>query len=128
MQLITRTILLLTQMTRQNQSPVTTSQTGTSKKSKSYYDREFFNVDQETLFDLILAANYLDMEPLVDLGGKTVANMIKGKSAEEIRRVSLLLTIIIHVESILFQTFNISNDFTPAEEEQILKERKKIGW
>lgn len=34
---------------------------------------------------------------------KTVANMIKGKSPEEIRR-----------------TFNIKNDFTPEEEEQVL--------
>ena len=33
---------------------------------------------------------------------KTVANMIKGKTPEEIRK-----------------TFNIKNDFTPAEEEQV---------
>lgn len=38
-------------------------------------------------------------------GCKTVANMIKGKSVEEIRK-----------------TFNIVNDFTPEEEEQIRKE------
>ncbi|TPX33082.1 hypothetical protein SmJEL517_g03928 [Synchytrium microbalum] len=71
------------------------------------WDREFMNVDQGTLFELILAANYLDMKNLLDLGCKTVANMIKGKSVEEIRK-----------------TFNIVNDFTPEEEEQIRKENE----
>ncbi|KAJ3326617.1 Skp1- protein [Blyttiomyces sp. JEL0837] len=70
-------------------------------------DREFMQVDQGTLFELILAANYLDMKNLLDLGCKTVANMIKGKSVEEIRK-----------------TFNIVNDFTPEEEEQIRKENE----
>ena len=44
---------------------------------------------------------------LSDVGCKTVANMIKGKSPEEIRK-----------------TFNIQNDFTPEEEEQIRRENE----
>ncbi|KAI8640916.1 E3 ubiquitin ligase complex SCF subunit sconC [Parasitella parasitica] len=71
------------------------------------WDQKFMEVDQETLFDIILAANYLDIKPLLDIGCKTVANMIKGKNAEEIRR-----------------TFNITNDFTPEEEAQIKKENE----
>ena len=75
------------------------------------WDQKYMEVDQETLFDVILAANYLDIKPLLDVGCKTVANMIKGKSAEEIRR-----------------TFNITNDFTPEEEAQIRKENVSIQW
>lgn len=53
------------------------------------------------------AANYLDIKPLLDVGCKTVANMIKGKSPEEIRK-----------------TFNIQNDFSPEEEDQIRRENE----
>ena len=38
----------------------------------------FVAVDQELLFELILAANYMDIKPLLDLTGATVASMIKG--------------------------------------------------
>eukprot|EP01094_Clydonella_sp_ATCC50884_P006971 TRINITY_DN1615_c0_g1_i1.p3 TRINITY_DN1615_c0_g1~~TRINITY_DN1615_c0_g1_i1.p3 ORF type:complete len:114 (-),score=36.68 TRINITY_DN1615_c0_g1_i1:111-452(-) len=59
-------------------------------------------------YDLLQAANYLDIKSLLDLTCKTVANMIKGKTPEEIRK-----------------TFNIKNDFTPEEEEQV---RKENAW
>jgi S-phase kinase-associated protein 1 len=42
-----------------------------------------------------------------DLGCRTVAGMIKGKSPEEIRKL-----------------FNIKNDFTPDEEAQIKRENE----
>jgi S-phase kinase-associated protein 1 len=54
------------------------------------WDREYMKIEQATLFEVILAANYLDMKNLLDLGCKTVANMIKGKSVEEIRQVKTI--------------------------------------
>uniref|UniRef100_A0A7S0C259 S-phase kinase-associated protein 1 n=1 Tax=Proboscia inermis TaxID=420281 RepID=A0A7S0C259_9STRA len=68
---------------------------------------DFVNVEQVLLFELILAANYMDIKPLLDLTCATVASMIKGKTPEEIR-----------------QTFNISNDFSPEEEAQVREENK----
>ena len=65
------------------------------------------NVDQEVLFDSILAANYMDIKPLLDLTCAKVASLIKGKTPEEIRK-----------------TFNIINDFTPEEEAQVREENK----
>jgi len=73
----------------------------------SSWDAEFLKGDQGTLFELIIAANYLDIKGLLDVTCKTVANMIKGKTPEEIRK-----------------TFNIKNDFTASEEEQVRKENE----
>ncbi|KAG6776607.1 hypothetical protein D5086_011647 [Populus alba] len=92
------------------------------------WDTEFVKVDQATLFDLILAlmkstgynvnqeavfigdveaANYLNIKNLLDLTCQRVADMIKGKTPEEIRK-----------------TFNIKNDFTPEEEEEVRRENQ----
>ncbi|XP_057583822.1 S-phase kinase-associated protein 1-like [Hippopotamus amphibius kiboko] len=48
------------------------------------WDQEILKADQGTLFELTLAANYLDIKGLLDVICKTVANMIKGKTPEEI--------------------------------------------
>jgi S-phase kinase-associated protein 1 len=53
------------------------------------------------------AANYLNIKSLLDLTCQTVADMIKGKTPEEIRK-----------------TFNIKNDFTPEEEEEVRRENQ----
>ncbi|KAL6531899.1 SKP1-like protein 1A [Orobanche minor] len=96
------------------------------------FDLEFVKVDQETLFDVILgslrainisdklsndpnsnsskfsmAANYLDIKNLLDLMCDTVANMMRGKTPEEIRK-----------------TFHIKNDYTPEEEEEVRRENQ----
>ncbi|GJT90706.1 SKP1-like protein 1B [Tanacetum coccineum] len=72
------------------------------------FDANFVKVDQGTLFDLIPATNYLNIKSLLDLTCQTVVDMIKGKTPEEIRK-----------------TFNIKNDFTSEEEEEV---RKKNAW
>ena len=43
------------------------------------YEAEFLDVDQDFLFHLIMAANYLNIENLLDKSCEKVANMIKGK-------------------------------------------------
>lgn len=69
------------------------------------WDREFINVDQGTLYELICAANYLDLKGLLLLGCKTVANMMKNQSVDAIRA-----------------KFGIVNDLTPEQVEQLKKE------
>ncbi|XP_021809126.1 SKP1-like protein 11 [Prunus avium] len=78
-----------------------------NKEDIENWDAGFVKVDQCTLFDLILVANYLNIKSLLDLTCQTVADMIKVKTPEEIR-----------------ETFNIKNDFTPEEEEAIRKENQ----
>ncbi|KDP29669.1 hypothetical protein JCGZ_18831 [Jatropha curcas] len=78
-----------------------------SDEALTTWDADFVKVDQNTLFDLILAANYLNIKSLLDLTCQTVADMIKGKTPEEIRK-----------------TFNIKNDFTPEEEEEVRRENQ----
>ena len=47
---------------------------------------EFVNVEQPVLFELMMAAHYMDIKPLYGLTCAKVAIMLKGKSQEEIRR------------------------------------------
>ncbi|KAL6184550.1 hypothetical protein ACLB2K_045951 [Fragaria x ananassa] len=71
------------------------------------WDADFVKFDTDTLYDVIMAANYLNIKSLLDLTCQRVANMIKGKTPEEIR-----------------QTFNIKNDFSPEEEEEVRRENQ----
>lgn len=73
----------------------------------SEWDEQFIDVNQNILFELVLAANYMDIKPLLELSSAKVASMMKGKSTEEIRKI-----------------FNIVNDFTPEEEIAIMAENK----
>ncbi len=59
------------------------------------------------MFEIVMAANYLEVKGLLDKACKAVANLIIGKTPEEIR-----------------ETFNVKDDFTPAEKEQIKWERR----
>lgn len=62
------------------------------------WDREFLKLGQSTLFKLIVAANVLGIKGLFNMTCKTVAEMIEGKSAGEIRDL-----------------FNIENDLSRDE-------------
>jgi len=69
------------------------------------WDWEFLQVEQGDLFEIMMAAHYLEIDGLIDVCAKKIAGMMKGKSPEELRTM-----------------FNIENDFTPQEERQIRRE------
>ena len=73
------------------------------------WNSQFCQMETSELFDVILASNYLDNKKLLDTCCTAVANMIKGKTPDEIRKV-----------------FNIEKDFTEEEEQAILKENEWI--
>ena len=65
----------------------------------SEWDIKFLSeLELDSIFDIINAANYLDIKSLLDLSCAKIASEMKGKTAEEIRA-----------------KFNIENDLTEEE-------------
>jgi len=58
---------------------------------------DLINIDSSELYELIMAANYLDIKPLLALSCSAVAAMIRGKTPDEIRSV-----------------LGVTSDFTPV--------------
>ncbi|CAA7042467.1 unnamed protein product [Microthlaspi erraticum] len=84
------------------------SSSSSAEEDLKKWDAEFMETDQKTIFDLMLAANYLTIKPLLDLTCKTVASMILAcKDVDEVR-----------------ERFNIVNDYTPEEEAEVRKENQ----
>ena len=78
---------------------------------RAAWDKDFLKTrlaSDEQLFSMILASNYMDIKSLLDLTCKAVADEIKGKTPDQIRT-----------------RFNIKNDFTPEEEEEV---RRENAW
>ena len=69
-------------------------------KSIGEWDARFLNVyhNQGTVMELIMAANFLDIKDLLRVACLSVANQIRGKTPEEIRK-----------------TFNIENDLADCK-------------
>ncbi len=76
--------------------------------SQNWNDTFFSKMDKNEVFELIHAANYLDISELLMLSCKKIASFINGKNVEEIREI-----------------FDIENDFSPEEEAQA---RKDNSW
>ncbi|EOA25495.1 hypothetical protein CARUB_v10018839mg [Capsella rubella] len=73
------------------------------------FDKGFLqDLDLETVFQVILAANYLNVKGLLDLTCQNVADHIKDMSVEQVREI-----------------FGIQNDFTEEEEKTI---RAENAW
>ncbi|CAN6273157.1 unnamed protein product [Urochloa humidicola] len=72
------------------------------------FDDELVRVDNDALIDLIEAANFLGIDGLMDLACKAVADQMKGKTIDEIRK-----------------KFNIVSDYT---EEELGEVRRENSW
>ena len=65
----------------------------------------FIDCEHEVLFELLIAANALDVKQICDLAGSQIAALVMGKSIEDIRKF-----------------FCVENDFAPEEETRIREE------
>uniref|UniRef100_A0A0E0EL06 SKP1-like protein n=1 Tax=Oryza meridionalis TaxID=40149 RepID=A0A0E0EL06_9ORYZ len=87
-------------------STATSAPKASKEEELNSFDAEFvINVDMTMLFELIMAANYLNAKDLLDLTCQHAADLIKGMTVEQVREV-----------------FHIAYDFTPEEEAEIRKE------
>ncbi|OMO84614.1 SKP1 component [Corchorus capsularis] len=77
--------------------------------AETSFDEEFVKArDNETLKEMILGANYLNIKDLLDMLNQAVADRIQNKSVEYVRRF-----------------FGIDNDFPPEEEARL---RAENAW
>ena len=51
------------------------------------WDYDYININEEKIFEIMIAANFMDIQPLLDLTCAKIASEIKGKNEEEIRRL-----------------------------------------
>jgi hypothetical protein len=51
----------------------------------SKWFNEYLNVDQQTMFEVILGANFLDIQSLLNMQCKHVATIIRNKTPDELR-------------------------------------------
>ncbi|PIN11060.1 SCF ubiquitin ligase, Skp1 component [Handroanthus impetiginosus] len=80
-----------------------------SDEKKKDFDGEFLSQQEITdLFEIVMAANFLNIKELMDTVCQKIADIMKNKSVKWVRK-----------------TFNIVNDFTPEEEQQI---RDEHAW
>jgi len=88
----------------------------TSDEEEQYRDRRTDDIpqwdkdfvarwDKSTLYEVLQACNFLDLRPLLEICCKTVANMIKGKTVEQVRDI-----------------LGLVSDYTQDEEEALKKE------
>ncbi|XP_049382988.1 SKP1-like protein 11 [Solanum stenotomum] len=84
------------------------SEKGVTEIQLKNFDQDFLKMSHSELFDVHLAARYLDDKQLEEVIIQESFDRITGKTLEEIREV-----------------FGIVNDYTPEEEEQV---RRENAW
>ncbi|XP_009602614.2 SKP1-like protein 11 [Nicotiana tomentosiformis] len=84
------------------------SSTSSNEEEIKNFDKEFVKIGFKTIFKILEAANFLDINSLLELCAEAVANKIKNKTSQFVRKI-----------------FNITSDFNPEEEAEI---RNKTPW
>jgi S-phase kinase-associated protein 1 len=79
--------------------------------SISPWDFEFTNLDTTGLIELLTAATFLQINPLISLAAKRVSLLISGRSLEQIREI-----------------FKVKCEFTSEEEQEVRREVSFIEW
>ncbi|KAL2019741.1 hypothetical protein VTK56DRAFT_9185 [Thermocarpiscus australiensis] len=70
------------------------------------WDKAMFDaVDSQMLYQILITANYLGIKPLVEMGCQVVADMIRGKTTQEIREI-----------------LGLEDDLTPEQREAVRKD------
>ena len=77
-------------------------QTNNFKSLVTEWDYNFVNSNNDIMFDILITANYLGVNNLINIISCKAATLIKNKSPDEIRK-----------------HFNLINDFTNEEKQQI---------
>lgn len=92
-----------------NNLPKDTKKDAKQKPEISFEDWELEHktTDIPTLQKMIQACNFMEFKKMLTFSVFCMAELVKGKTTEQLREM-----------------FNIENDFTPEEEEQIKKESK----
>uniref|UniRef100_A0A0D9X1Q1 SKP1-like protein n=1 Tax=Leersia perrieri TaxID=77586 RepID=A0A0D9X1Q1_9ORYZ len=104
-----KTLAMVIQYCDKHAAAAAAADTTEAKDLKAWDDGFVHKLDMSgPLFDVIAAADYLNMDGLLDLACKRVADEIKDKTPEEIR-----------------EAFNIVNDLSEEEEEAI---RLEHAW
>ena len=78
-----------------------------SEHTTAFYASFVDDMAQDLLFQVLLAANFLDIKPLVMLCCAKIGSQIRGTPIPEVRKM-----------------FKIENDFTPEEEKKVMEENK----
>lgn len=81
----------------------------TSEEKTDLYENFFKAMVDEELFSVMIAANYLEYPGLLDPACQYVAQQLRGKTPDEIRK-----------------RFGLEKDFSPEEEEEINKQTEWI--
>ena len=57
------------------------------KECVDTWDYDYINLQNDLIFEIMLAANFMDIKPLLELTCAKIASLIKGKNERQIRQI-----------------------------------------